>query len=65
VKDRPGHDFRYGLDSSKIQYELHFQAHTSFEEGLYKTVTWYLKNREWLEEKASKLRDFWTKNYKK
>ena len=47
VKDRPGHDFRYSLDSSKIRKELNWAPKVSFEEGLKTTVEWYLKNQEW------------------
>jgi dTDP-glucose 4,6-dehydratase len=49
VPDRPGHDFRYAIDSSKIQQELNWQAATSMQEGLVKTVHWYLSNRRWVE----------------
>lgn len=52
VKDRPGHDFRYRLDSSKAFRELGFQATTGFAEGLLKTVKWYMENKEWLFAKA-------------
>lgn len=48
VKDRPGHDRRYAIDSSKIQKELGWKPKTSFDEGLKKTVTWYLESSEWL-----------------
>lgn len=44
VPDRPGHDFRYGLDSGKIRSELGFSPSTGFEEGLEKTVGWYKEN---------------------
>lgn len=49
VPDRPGHDFRYAIDSSKIRLELGWQPHHSFEEGLRATVRWYLDNSEWSE----------------
>ena len=48
VKDRPGHDIRYRLDSSKIKRETGWQPKVNFEEGLEKTVEWYLFNKEWL-----------------
>lgn len=48
VKDRAGHDRRYAIDSSKIQKELGWQPSLQFEEGLEKTVDWYLKNETWL-----------------
>jgi len=47
VEDRPGHDFRYSLDSNKIRNELGWKEETSFEEGITKTINWYLENEEW------------------
>lgn len=47
VEDRPGHDFRYSLDSSKIRTELKWAQKTNFEEGLKKTVNWYISNQHW------------------
>tara|TARA_B100001113_G_C21105492_1_gene620690 strand:+ start:38 stop:1087 length:1050 start_codon:yes stop_codon:yes gene_type:complete len=47
VKDRPGHDFRYAIDSSKIHKELNWQPKESFDSGLLKTVKWYVKNQDW------------------
>lgn len=49
VEDRPGHDFRYSLDSSKIRKELDWSQKIDFEAGLDKTVQWYLKNKQWWE----------------
>ncbi len=49
VKDRPGHDFRYAMDCSFIKAELGWEPKISFEEGLKKTITWYLSNSEWLD----------------
>ncbi|MCD4794577.1 MAG: dTDP-glucose 4,6-dehydratase [Bacteroidales bacterium] len=48
VKDRAGHDMRYAVDSSKIQNELGWKPSLQFEEGLEKTVDWYLENETWL-----------------
>ncbi|MFC2132585.1 dTDP-glucose 4,6-dehydratase [Bacteroidota bacterium] len=48
VKDRAGHDMRYAIDSTKIQKELGWKPSLQFEEGLDKTVEWYLSNEEWL-----------------
>lgn len=48
VKDRAGHDLRYAIDSSKLQQELGWTPSLQFEEGLEKTVDWYLSNNEWL-----------------
>ena len=47
VNDRPGHDFRYSLDSTKTQKELKWSPKISFDEGLEKTVKWYIENKEW------------------
>ncbi|MCX6332694.1 MAG: dTDP-glucose 4,6-dehydratase [Bacteroidia bacterium] len=49
VKDRPGHDLRYAIDSSKLQKEMGWKPIPDFEEGLEKTVEWYLANEKWLE----------------
>jgi dTDP-glucose 4,6-dehydratase len=46
VKDRPGHDFRYAIDASKIENELGWKAKENFETGIQKTIAWYLKNRD-------------------
>lgn len=48
VKDRAGHDLRYAIDSTKLQNELGWTPSLQFEEGLEKTVDWYLSNEEWL-----------------
>jgi dTDP-glucose 4,6-dehydratase len=48
VKDRAGHDLRYAIDSSKLQKELGWKPSLRFEEGLEKTVEWYLSNEQWL-----------------
>ena len=47
VEDRPGHDFRYSLDSSKVRSELNWSENTNFDDGLKKTVDWYLSNPAW------------------
>ena len=46
VEDRPGHDFRYSMDSKKVSDELGWKIKTSFDEGLDKTIQWYLDNPE-------------------
>jgi dTDP-glucose 4,6-dehydratase len=48
VKDRAGHDMRYAIDASKIQKELGWVPSLQFEEGLDKTIDWYLENKEWI-----------------
>jgi dTDP-glucose 4,6-dehydratase len=49
VKDRAGHDLRYAIDSGKLQRDLGWTPSIQFEEGIEKTVDWYLKNQEWLD----------------
>ena len=53
VKDRAGHDLRYAIDSSRITNELGWKPSLTFEEGLAKTVDWYLANEEWLQHVTS------------
>jgi dTDP-glucose 4,6-dehydratase len=53
VKDRAGHDLRYAIDSSKLQRELGWVPSLQFEEGLEKTIDWYLDNTEWLQNVTS------------
>ena len=52
VKDRPGHDFRYSLDSSKIRTELNWSQKTNFEDGIENTIQWYQSNQKWWEDIA-------------
>ncbi len=49
VEDRPGHDWRYAIDASKIEGELGWAPEVSFEEGLRRTVDWYVGHREWVQ----------------
>ena len=49
VDDRAGHDFRYAIDSTKLKDELGWEPSLQFEEGIEKTVAWYLDNKEWIE----------------
>jgi dTDP-glucose 4,6-dehydratase len=48
VKDRPGHDRRYAINCDKIKNELKWKISVNFEEGIKKTVNWYLNNSEWI-----------------
>ena len=48
VKDRPGHDLRYAINAEKIKRELNWKPKISFENGLRKTIEWYLENMDWL-----------------
>ena len=49
VKDRPGHDFRYAIDCTKIEQNLDWLPQETFESGLHKTIIWYLENSNWIE----------------
>lgn len=64
VQDRPGHDFRYAIDCTKIERELGWMPKHSFEEGLRKTVQWYLDNPEWVHNvRSGEYRSWIKKNY--
>ena len=64
VTDRAGHDLRYAIDSSKLQRELGWTPSLEFEEGLEKTVDWYLANQEWLDNVTSgAYQEYYTKQY--
>lgn len=64
VKDRPGHDLRYAIDASKINTELGWKPSVTFEEGLEKTINWYLNNNEWLKNVTSgSYKDYYKKQY--
>jgi dTDP-glucose 4,6-dehydratase len=64
VTDRAGHDLRYAIDSSKLKDELGWQPSLQFEEGIEKTVAWYLDNKEWLENITSGVyKEYYKKNY--
>ena len=54
VDDRPGHDVRYAIDSTKIKNELGWEPHETFESGIRKTVLWYLDNSIWVQDVISK-----------
>jgi dTDP-glucose 4,6-dehydratase len=47
VTDRPGHDFRYAIDTAKINGELGWSPKESFQSGINKTIDWYLNNKKW------------------
>ena len=48
VEDRKGHDYRYAIDPTKINKDLGWEPKTKFEDGIVKTINWYLENKEWL-----------------
>ena len=54
VKDRPGHDFRYAIDASRIKEELGWYPEERFESGIQRTIEWYLSNQKWVEEVGGK-----------
>lgn len=64
VTDRAGHDFRYAIDASKLMNELGWKPSVTFEQGLDKTVDWYLKNQDWLNNVSSgAYQAYYEKNY--
>ena len=64
VTDRPGHDLRYAIDSSKLHRELGWEPSLQFEEGIEKTVRWYLDHQEWLDSVTSgAYQDYYDKMY--
>ena len=65
VKDRPGHDMRYAIDPTKIKNELGWYPETTFEEGIKKTVEWYLQNEDWWQNIISgEYQNYYEKMYK-
>lgn len=66
IKDRPGHDKRYAIDASRIKNELGWKPSVTFEEGLDKTIDWYLKNKSWLQNVTSgKYQEYYLEQYKR
>ncbi len=64
VKDRPGHDLRYAIDATKITKELGWRPSVTFEQGLEKTIDWFLANKEWLNNVTSgEYQDYYDKMY--
>jgi len=63
VKDRPGHDFRYSLDTTKAKKELGWEVKTSFDKGLKKTLEWYIEHLKWAQDKVAYLNDYWKRVY--
>src|SRR5258705_4319564 len=65
VKDRPGHDRRYAIDSTLIESELGWQPHETWETGLQKTIEWYRQNGQWLERtRSGAYQDYYRKQYR-
>lgn len=64
ISDRKGHDLRYAIDSSKLHEELGWEPTLQFEEGIEKTVKWYLSNGDWLDSVTSgEYREYYQKFY--
>ena len=64
VNDRAGHDLRYAIDSTKLKDELGWEPSLQFEEGVERTVAWYLENNEWMEKVTSgKYQEYYQKMY--
>ena len=64
VTDRKGHDLRYAIDAAKIRRELGWQPETRFEDGIKRTISWYLEHRTWWEEIISgEYRDYYDRMY--
>ena len=65
VTDRKGHDLRYAIDPTKIHTELGWLPETKFNDGIKKTISWYLQNRDWWQEIISgEYQNYYEKNYK-
>jgi dTDP-glucose 4,6-dehydratase len=66
VKDRAGHDLRYAIDASKLNRELGWKPSLTFEEGLEKTIDWYLQNQDWVKHVTSgDYQNYYTEQYAK
>ena len=64
VKDRAGHDLRYAINANKIHKELGWKPSVTFEQGLSKTIDWYLSNKKWLDNATSgKYKDYYNSQY--
>ena len=64
IKDRPGHDKPYAIDASKINKELSWEPSVTFNEGLDKTIDWYLENEEWLGNvNSGRYREYYSNKY--
>ena len=66
VTDRAGHDLRYAIDASKIKEELGWEPSLQFEEGIEKTIKWYLDNKKWIDRVTSgDYQEYYKKTYNK
>ena len=64
VTDRPGHDFRYSLETKKVKSDISWKPSNSFEKGIEKTIQWNLENLNWIERKILFLNELWEKVYR-
>ena len=65
IKDRPGHDVRYALNSNKIKEEIKWKSKIKIEKGLEETFKWYLDNKEWMDRVTSgDYKEYYKKMYK-
>jgi dTDP-glucose 4,6-dehydratase len=65
VTDRPGHDFRYSLNSDKVGTQIGWKSKVPFSSGIEETIQWYIDNMEWVKSKIVYLNEYWKKVYKK
>lgn len=63
IKDRPGHDYRYSVSTEKIESDIGWQPKTSFEDGLERTVSWYVAHLNWVKTKLRQLKRYWNRVY--
>jgi dTDP-glucose 4,6-dehydratase len=64
VKDRPGHDRRYAMDFSKLERELDWQPHVTFEQGIEQTIAWYIEHRDWWQRiKSGEYKEYYERMY--
>ena len=61
VKDRPGHDYRYAINSNKIRNKLGWEPKTLFQDGIELTIKWYLNNNDWVQRTTGKSFQDWIK----
>ena len=66
VTDRPGHDLRYAIDSSKVERELGWNRTYTFEEGIKETIDWYVNNQDWINDiKSGEYKESYQRSLKK
>ena len=64
VKDRPGHDRRYALDASRLERKTGFKPSIEFEQGIARTIDWYVANQDWWRKvRSGEFRDYYERTY--